>query len=220
MSDKREEIIKVTRQMLKENLVSGTWGNASARGKGASMWITPSGLGYESLNEDNLVLLDLDGKVLAGSLRPSTEWRLHAAIYKARADCNAVVHTHSVYATAFAVAGLPIPPVVEDFAQVVGGEVAVAEYALPGTTELAENAVRSLGQKNAVLLAHHGTVGVAKDPAEALKVCLIVEKTAKIVLLAKLLGPVEEISKEDIERMRSFYQYQYGPGSCLKGEEK
>jgi L-fuculose-phosphate aldolase len=217
MSDQRTVILETVRQMCSEHLVLGTWGNVSARAK-EGIWITPSGLSYEGLGIEDLVLIDDAGKFVRGKWRPSSEWRLHTAIYQARPDCMAVIHTHSVYATAFAVARNPIPPVVEDCAQVVGGAVDIAEYALPGSDLLAKNAVRALGLKSAVLLANHGPVAAAANLNEALKVCQIIEKTAQAVLLAKSLGQVFELSEADVLYLRQQYTKSYGPS--LIGEEE
>lgn len=181
------------------------------------MWITPSGLPYENMTTADLVRMDFSGNVLDGNRKPSSEWRLHAALYLARPDCGAVVHTHSVYATAFAVARRPVLPVVEDMAQVVGGSVEVAEYSLPGTAELAQNAVSALADRGAVLLASHGLVGVAADLPEALQVCRLVEKAAQVLLLAHQLGPVQTLSPEDVACMRRFYLEAYGQGLPGKG---
>lgn len=212
--DLKNEIIEITQKMCRDNLVLGTWGNVSARAGMDSMWITPSGMNYAELGPDDLVLLSFDGKTLEGHWKPSSEWRLHAAMYRARNDVNGIVHTHSVYATAYAIARVPIPPVVEDFAQVVGGHVGVADYACLGTEELAENAVLALGDRSAVLLASHGVVGVAGCLAEAFKVCSVVEKTAQATLMARLLGPVHELHEDDVRGMRSAYLTSYGPESC------
>jgi L-fuculose-phosphate aldolase len=208
--DCHKEILSTIGDMCRDHLVLGTWGNVSVR-EGQGMVITPSGMGYDKLSAADLVEMALDGSSCTGRWKPSSEWRLHAAIYRARPDVGAVVHTHSVYATAFAVARVPVPAVVEDLVQVAGGAVQVAEYTLPGTDELARNAVRALGDKNAVLLASHGLVGAAASCNEALKICQIVEKTAQAALFARLLGPVHELSDEDIRTMRSFYLTSYGP---------
>lgn len=211
MANLREEMLAVIGQMCRDNLVLGTWGNVSVKDGENSMLITPSGMGYDVLGPDDLVRMNLTGKTAAAKWKPSSEWRLHAALYLGRSDIGAIVHTHSVYATAFAVARVSIPAVVEDLVQVVGGAVDVATYTLPGTDELAKNALQALGNKSAVLLASHGLVGAAGSLAEALKVCQIVEKTAQAALLARLLGPVHELSDEDIWAMRSFYLTSYGP---------
>lgn len=217
MSDLRHELLNTVQKMCGERLVLGTWGNVSAR-EDDFFWITPSGMDYSLLTTDDLVRVDLASGKDEGRWKPSSEWRLHAAIYRQRPDCKAIVHTHSVYATAFAVARTPIPPVVEELAQVVGGSVEVAEYALAGTWQLAENAVRALGGKTAVLLANHGLVGAAATLTEALKVCEIVEKAAQVALLACLLGPATSLSAGDVNRLRSFYLTSYGPKK--DGEEE
>ena len=210
MSEIKRELIKTVQQMCDAGLVLGTWGNISAR-KDDFFWITPSGMDYQLLTCQDLVKVDLASGKDEGRWRPSSEWRLHAAIYKKRPDCKAIVHTHSVYATAFASARAAVPPIVEEMAQVVGGSVEVAEYALAGSWQLAENAARALGSKTAVLLANHGLVGVGKNLSEALKVCQIVEKTAQIALLSRVLGPVYTLSADDIRKLRDFYLTAYGP---------
>lgn len=219
MTSIKKEIIDTLQAMCQEQMVPGTWGNVSAR-SGEGIWITPSALSYDRMTEDDLVLLSPAGEVLGGRWKPSSEWRLHAEIYKARPDCHAVIHTHSVYATAFAVARRPILPVVEDCAQVVGGEVAVAEYALPGSVVLAKNAVAALGTKSAVLLANHGPVAAAGSLAEALKICRIVEKTAQVLVMAQSIGQVYELSDSDVKCLREQYTCSYSPKPLTWGEKK
>lgn len=206
----REEMLATIQEMCRDNLVLGTWGNVSVRDGDDHFLITPSGMEYSQLTADDLVRMDVGGNA-DGRWKPSSEWRLHAALFRGRKDIGAIVHTHSVHATAFAVARMSIPAVVEDLVQVAGGSVDVAAYTMPGTEELAQNALQALGSKSAVLLANHGLVGVAPTLPEALKVCQIVEKTAQAALLARLLGPVHELSQEDICAMRSFYLTSYGP---------
>jgi L-fuculose-phosphate aldolase len=209
------QIIKTVREISRDKLVLGTWGNVSAR-EGKGFWITPSGMPYDQMTECDLVYINpADGK-FTGCWKPSSEWRLHAEIYRRRPDCSAIVHTHSIYATAFAVARTAVLPVTEDIAQVTGGRVEVADYALSGTQELAVNAAKALGNRNAVLLAGHGLVGTAADLQEALKVCQIVEKTAQVMLLARLLGEIHVLEEEDVRRLRHFYLTEYGPG---RGED-
>ncbi|HAA37701.1 MAG TPA: class II aldolase [Firmicutes bacterium] len=217
MRDCRAEILQTVQSLCQEHLVLGTWGNVSTR-EDDFFWITPSGMPYDCLQAEDLIKVELTTGKAYGPWKPSTEWRLHAAIYAGRPDCAAVVHTHSIYATAFAVANQPIPPVVEDLVQIVGGGVAVAAYALPGSEALAQRTLEALGEKNAVLLANHGLVGIGKSLSEALTVCRIVEKAAQVTLHAKTLGPIREISQDEIEIMREFYLTAYGPG--LKREER
>lgn len=207
----RQEVVAKGKELLDCHLTVGTWGNISCRVPGEnSIAITPSGMGYETLVPEDIVILDLKGNIAGGARKPSIEVPLHMAIYSAREDVQAVIHTHSAYASAMAVARKEIPGAVEDLVQIVGGNVRVNEYALPGTEELGINTVKALAGRNAVLLANHGVLGVGRDLNEALKVCQVVEKSAQIVLLAQLIGGAVELSQEDIDGMRSFYLHGYG----------
>lgn len=208
--DIREEIIYFGKKMVKEGLVASTWGNISARVGSNQIYITPSGMEYENLSLDDITLIDLNGNVLEGKRKPSSELHLHCEIYKARADVQGIVHTHSQFASAYAVLHKPIPPLIEDMAQVVGGKVCVAQYALPGTIQLAKNSVKALGNKGAVLLANHGVVGVGFNLQEAYKACLLVEKTAHIGLAASSIGVPFTLSDEDVDWMRKGYLTTYG----------
>lgn len=210
----KEKVYKTGLRMAASGLVTGTWGNLSARVPRENLVvITPSGLPYAGLQAADMVVMDLDGRVVEGERRPSTEYRLHLAVYRARGDVHAVMHTHSVFASALAVARRPIPPILEDLAQVVGGEVAVARYARAGTDELAAAAVEALGRRGAVLLANHGVVGVGRDLEEALMVCQIVEKSAKVFVWADMVGQPAVLSAEEVTALRDCYLNDYGqPG--------
>lgn len=197
--------------MASSGLVAGTWGNVSCRIAGRPwMAVTPSGMDYPQLKVTDIVLMDFDGQTVEGDRRPSTESTLHAAIYRARPEVGAVVHTHSQYATAFAVARQPIPAVTEELAQVVGGAVQVARYETCGTSELADAAVEALGSSDAVLLANHGVVGTGKNLEEAYRNCIIVEKTAQIAVLARSLGGYTELDAQQVEEMRRIFLTKYG----------
>jgi L-fuculose-phosphate aldolase len=206
-----KKVVEKGIEMLAINLTVGTWGNISCRVPGKDyVAITPSGMSYDALVPEDIVILDLRGNNICGTRKPSIELPLHLAIYNAREDVQAIVHTHSSYATAMAVAHKEIPGAIEDMVQIVGGNVGVSEYALPGTEQLGTNTVKALDGRNAVLLANHGMVGVGRNLDEAFRVCQVVEKSAQIVLFARLMGGVVELSAEDIEGMRNFYIYDYG----------
>lgn len=205
-----EEVVKTGRSLLEKGLVTGTWGNVSARLPGSGLVaITPSGRDYRLMTADDITVIDLQGAKVAGALNPSSEWPLHAAIYARRPDVGAVVHTHSVFASACAVARRAIPPVIEDLVQLVGGSIDVADYTLPGTMQLADNAVRALADKQAVLLANHGMVGCGQTLREAILVCELVEKAAQIYIYATQLGGAHILSDEDVAVMRGFYLEHY-----------
>lgn len=205
------KIIDIGRKIAQSGLVAGTWGNISAWDTSRNgYWITPSGMDYFSLQEEDLVLLDIDNNVLEGWLKPSSELLMHIEIYRRRPDVKGIVHTHSVFATAHAVSHVPLPGIVEDMVMIVGGPVEVAEYRLPGTLELALEAVETLQNSSAVMLANHGLVGVGSSIEEAFKVCQVVEKSAQIHIMSRLLGSPVVLGKEDIDMMRHTYLNSYG----------
>ncbi len=210
----RKALLTVGKNLITSGLVVGTWGNISAwDSQHEGFWITPSGMNYLTLTEKDLVLVNRQGKVIEGFRKPSSESLMHLAIYNKRSDVLGIVHTHSVYATAHAVARVAIPSIVEDLAQIVGGDVEVATYHLTGTQELADVASVALTDKNAVLLANHGVVGVGRDLEEALKACQVVEKAAQIHALSRLLGTPMPLSSEDVDLMRHGYLETYGQRS-------
>ena len=207
----RINVVKKGIEMLAANLTIGTWGNISCRVPGEKyIAITPTGMSYDRLEPEDIVVLDLSGNNISGARKPSIEVPLHLAVYNAREDVQAIIHTHSAYATAMAAARKEIPGAVEDLVQIVGGNVRVNEYALPGTEQLGINTVKAMEGRNAVLLANHGMLGAGRDLDEAFRVCQIVEKGAQITLLAQLMGGVVELSQDDIEGMRNFYLHGYG----------
>lgn len=207
----RKKVIEKGKEILATNLTVGTWGNISCRISGENcIAITPTGMNYDDLVPEDIVIMDLEGNIINGIRKPSIEVPLHLFIYKAREDAKAIVHTHSAYATAMAVARKEIPGAIEDLVQIAGGNVRVNEYALPGTEQLGINTVKALEGRNAVLLANHGMLGVGRDLDEAFKICQVVEKSAQIVLLAQMMGGAIELSQGDIDGMRNFYLQGYG----------
>ncbi|MCO1602872.1 class II aldolase/adducin family protein [Desulfosporosinus nitroreducens] len=207
----RKKVIEKGIEILATNLTVGTWGNISCRISGENyIAITPTGMNYDDLVPEDIVVMDLEGNIVNGIRKPSIEVPLHISIYKAREDVKAIVHTHSAYATAMAVARKEIPGAIEDLVQIAGGNVRVNEYALPGTEQLGINTVKALEGRNAVLLANHGMLGVGRDLDEAFKICQVVEKSAQIVLLAQMMGGAIELSQGDIDGMRNFYLQGYG----------
>jgi L-fuculose-phosphate aldolase len=206
----KEQIAKMGQKIIAAGLVFGTWGNISVRvAKEELVVITPSGIDYGNIQARDMVVVDYAGQVVEGERRPSNETQMHLAIYRARNDVGAVMHTHSVFASAMAVAQTAIPPIMEDMAQLIGGGVPVARYARAATAELAANAVEALGELNAVLLANHGVVGVGRDLNEAFDVCQVVERSAQVYAWAGLNGRPAELPARDIEALRSAYLTTY-----------
>lgn len=206
----RNTIIKTGIELLDKGLITGTWGNISACcSQSQLVAITPSGRDYRTLCPEDIVIVDYAGKTRLGCRIPSSELPLHLAIYKARPDIKAVVHTHSIFASACSVARKPILPIIEDLIQVNGGTVEIADYALPGTEQLAQNAITALGAKSAVLLANHGVIGCGQTLGEASLVCELVEKAAQIYIYANQLGGASVLSNSDVTAMHGFYQQHY-----------
>ena len=185
-------------------LVVGTSGNVSVRVDANSderelMAITPSGIEYDILNTEDILVADMDIEPVEGDGVPSSEAMLHAEIYRHRRDVGAVMHTHSAFATAVAVAGLDIPPIIDEMVLTVGGEVKVAEYAFPSSEALAANVREALGGRNAALIRNHGVVGVGADLRVALKVCELVEHAAQVMVYARMLGGTTSLPSDVIE---------------------
>jgi L-fuculose-phosphate aldolase len=180
----RSAVVDAAREMLRLGLVSGTSGNASAR-DGDEVLITPAGPAYEQMTEDDLVAIGMDGEAAEGQREPSSERRVHLAIYAARSDVRAVVHTHSVHATAWSFLGEPLDTGTEELEAAAGGEVLTARFAPTGTDEIAAAAVDALGDRCAVLLARHGAVAVGETPAAALDACVALERQAQIAWLLR-----------------------------------
>lgn len=207
----RKEIIDAGNQMVNTALVIGTWGNISVRIPDEDLIaITPSGVDYDKLISENIPIIDFEGNLIDGNMKPSIELPMHLEIYKKRPDIGAIVHTHSTYCTAMAIARKPIPASCEDLIQIVGGNVRVSEYRLPGTDDLGKVAVEALDERNAVLLANHGLLAAGKNLKETIKIAFICEKSAHATLLAANIGGAIELSKEECDIMRDFYLNKYG----------
>ncbi len=203
------DIVEAGHKLINSKMTVGSWGNISLRVDEHYIAITPSGRSYESLTEQDISLVDLKGIQLAGVGVPSSELPMHLEIYKNVPPAQAIVHTHSIYATALACNRVGIPALVEDMVQIVGGAVACSEYALPGTRELGGNVVKSLDNKKAVLIANHGVVAWGATVDEALLVAEVVEKAANIYCIAKSIGNPCILSDDDVKLMHTFYESHY-----------
>lgn len=206
----KEILLATAKEMLRKGLVEGTAGNLSARLPDGNVVLTPSSLDYEAMTLDDLVVCNLEGEVLEGERAPTTEKALHLACLRRYDDIGAVIHSHALYCSMFAVTRQPIPCVVEEFEIYVGGEVPVAEYRLTGSDELAEEVSRHVGDRGAVLMANHGLLTVGRDPRDAMKVAVLVERTARIVWGARLLGDLAPLPGDTRERFAPIYRLMRG----------
>lgn len=207
--EEKKTVLEASRMMLDKGLVVGTAGNISVRlasGGGQQLLaITPSSRSYDSLKIDDIQILDFEARRVEGELTPSMETGLHIGIYLSRDDINAVIHTHSVFASAVSVTGMDIPPILDDQVAFLGGAIKLAGYARTGSSEQTANVLTALGDRNAVLLQNHGAVGTGISISNAFTACEIVEKTARIYLLALNTGKVNELSREAIEAAKELY---------------
>lgn len=220
MERAKRELVNAAYTAYQEGLVFETWGNISCRPAENRIVITPSGIPYKKLRFFDLVVVNPSGKTLQGRWKPSTELLLHLAIYKKRKEIRAIVHTHSVYAAAFAVSREEIPVALEEQAQVVGGTIKVAKYAPPGSKELADNALAALGEENnAVLLANHGLISVGPDLSSALQRCRVIERNARVILWSKFLGHPYILKSEDVTALRKDFLLHYGQQGSAEQRE-
>jgi L-fuculose-phosphate aldolase len=188
VDDAHQAVLQTAKELLAKGLVEGTAGNVSARMADGNICITPSSVDYRAMALEDLVVIDPSGEVVSGEKPPSSEKLLHLACYEAFEEVGSVIHSHPVHATMFAVAHKPIPACIDEFTVYVGGEVAVTDYAVSGSSGVGQSAVECLGQRGAALLANHGMVAVGKSPADALHVTALVERTAEIIIGAMVLG--------------------------------
>ncbi|MFP3944819.1 MAG: class II aldolase/adducin family protein, partial [Alphaproteobacteria bacterium] len=199
MRGPRAGVVETAKAMSRSRLTAGTSGNVSVRTK-KGMLITPSGVPYEALKPKSIVAVSADGQA-RGALRPSSEWRFHLGIYAAHPEANAIVHTHSDYATALACTGRGIPAFHYMVAVAGGRDIPCAPYATFGTEELAENAVRVLEERRACLLANHGQIALGETPAAALKLAEEVEALARHYVFALSIGDVAVLDDAEMDRV-------------------
>lgn len=202
MDQLKIEVLNAAKRMYREALVSGSSGNVSAYDpQKRLMCITASGIDYECMTEQDIIVMRTDGTVLSGSGDPSSEWRMHALIYEKRSDIRSVVHTHSPYATGFAVLHKPIPLILIEMVPFLGGSIPLAEFALPGTAELGEKALAVLVDRSGCLLSNHGALAIGSDVADTYMRAVYLEDAAKIYFNACCCGSPMIIPDEIARQM-------------------
>lgn len=183
----RQELVEFSKKVYHRQFVTGVSGNLSIRVSEKTVLITPKAKCYETLQNEDIVAIDIDGNILEGTKQPSSEYKLHLEIYKARKDVNAIIHTHSVFACSLATMNMPLPVIVDEQETLLGGQINVTQYEPSGTEKLAKEAVKALEDKKALLLARHGAVSVGKDLKEAFIVCETLERLCQVYFLTCLL---------------------------------
>jgi L-fuculose-phosphate aldolase len=187
-TDVPSQVLAAAKEMCRKGLVEGTSGNVSGRMADHRVCLTPSSLSYEDMALDDLVICDMDGKVIEGIRGPTSEKDLHLACYRKYDEVGGVIHAHATYASMFACARQPIPAAIEEFVVYIGGDVPVCDYKVTGSKELGEEVASRLHDRSAVLVASHGIVAIGANPAKALHAAACVERSAQIVWGARQLG--------------------------------
>lgn len=211
MMDLKNKVIDIALKMSRSGMAPATWGNVSAIDKDTGyIFITPSGMEYDKLHPEDICVVNREGEIIEGKWKPSTETPLHLTFYKERPWIGGIVHTHSIFATAFACAGKPIPVIIATLASRVGGEVPVAKYMSSGTENFGKNALNVMGDKTAVLLSNHGVVAVGNDLDDAYTTAEIVENAAKIYTISNSIGTPLRIDNDEVKNIRLKYLTKYG----------
>lgn len=207
----KEELVALHLELPKNNLVVWTGGNVSTRDAETGLVvIKASGIRYEDMRPEHMVVVDLDGKIVEGECKPSSDVHSHLYIYRHRPDVGGVVHTHSVYATAFAAVNKPIPVVLTAIADEFGGPIPCGGFALIGDDAIGKVVLECIGSSPAILLKNHGVFSIGKNATAAVKAAVMTEDNAKAVWLALQIGMPDEISREDVEKLHHRYTTVYG----------
>lgn len=212
----KKNVAELHAELVRYQLVAWTAGNVSGRIPGADLFvIKPSGVSYDALTPESMVVCDLDGALVEGEYSPSSDTAAHAYVYRHRPDVGGVVHTHSTYATAWAARGEPIPCVLTAMADEFGGEIPIGPFALIGDDSIGQGIVTTLDahRSPAVLMQNHGVFTIGTDARAAVKAAVMCEDVARTVHIARQLGEPLPIKAEDIDRLYDRYQNVYGQRS-------
>jgi len=211
LEKQKEELVQLHLELPKNNLVVWTGGNVSARDPETGLVvIKASGIRYAEMLPQHMVVVDMNGKLVEGDYKPSSDVYSHLYIYTHRQDVGGVVHTHSAYATAFAAVNKPIPVVLTAIADEFGGPIPCGGFALIGDDAIGKVVVESIGKSPAVLLKNHGVFTIGKDARAAVKAAVMTEDNARTVWLALQIGTPDEIPPEDVEKLHHRYLNNYG----------
>lgn len=214
MLDKLRQLVCEMNLMLpKAGLVTWTSGNVSGRDRASNLVaIKPSGVRYEHLTPEDIVIVDLEGNVVEGRLKPSVDTATHLYVYRQRPDVGGMVHTHSPYATAFAAVGKTITPCLTAICDEFGGEIPLGAYAPIGGEEIGREIVRSIGASSAILMRNHGVFTIGKDAEAATKAAVMVEDAACTLWLAMQIGEPQPLPPDQVAALHRRYSEKYGQG--------
>ncbi|MBN2626620.1 MAG: class II aldolase/adducin family protein [Spirochaetales bacterium] len=204
----RELLVKSGLRLVEAGLTSGTWGNLSLRLSEEKMLVTPSGKEYVKIRPEDLTLVDIYTEEWSGP-KPSSEFKLHTAVYRERREIGAVIHNHSPNASVVAAARREVPPVLDDLAQLIGPTVRVADYALPSTKAIVKKTMKALKGRNGALMANHGAICLGRDMEEAFTCCEVLDKGCKAFVEAEFLGGAKFINRFEAALMHQIYLKKY-----------
>ena len=210
MMQEKEQVVRYGKKLIDRRLTTGSGGNISVCNREKNLVaISPSGLDYYETTPEDIVILDMDGNLVEGKHRPSSEAGMHLAFYKNRADVSGIVHTHSKFATAIACMGWELPAV-HYLIGMAGHRVKCTGYATYGSDELAKKALETIGDSNAVLLANHGLIALGEDVDRAFSTAEHLEFVSEVYYLTKTLGTPNILSDEDMDEvMKKFGTFRY-----------
>lgn len=209
----REQVLDKAKQMVVDGLAFGAGGNISAFDREAGLVaITPSAIDYKHMRIEDIVIIDVHGKIVEGAWKPTSETPMHTIYYREREHVNAVVHSHAPYASVFAVINEPIPMVVTEAALCIGEPVKVAPYRRPGTEELARIVLETMGEGVSVLLESHGMLAVGPDLREAYETTIATEMSARLTILARTMGAKPTLlDLDEVATLRQLHLLHYHP---------
>jgi L-ribulose-5-phosphate 4-epimerase len=210
----REQVCAMNLELPKCGLITWTSGNVSGRDpESGHVVIKPSGVRYEHLTPDKMVVVALDGRVVEGPLRPSVDTATHLYVYNHRPDVGGMVHTHSPYATSFAALGESIPVYLTAMGDEFGGDIPIGAYCQIGGEQIGQEIVRSIGSSPAILIKSHGVFTIGRDAEAAVKAAVMTEDIARTTHLILLRGKPEPLPADEVARLRQVYLSNYGQRS-------
>jgi L-ribulose-5-phosphate 4-epimerase len=211
LDELRKIVWKANLALPKNRLVTATSGNVSGRDKKTGLVvIKPSGYEFEDLKSEHLLVLDIEGKIIEGDLLPSVDTATHLYVYRHRSNINSIIHTHSPYATSFAVLGQTIPICLTTLAMEFGTPIPVSDFAIIGGEDIGKEIVNKIGLCPAILMRNHGVFTIGPTVQAALKAAIMLEEAAQTVHYAMLRGKVKELPEDIITESFKFYKEKYG----------
>jgi L-fuculose-phosphate aldolase len=210
----REDVVLYSHRMQQEHLTYWTGGNISRRVEGEPhlFAVTPTNTPYDILTPEDITIATIDGEVVDGRKKPTSEFPLHTLMYARRPEVGSIVHTHSVGAMTMAVLGLTLPPILTGWVEACGGAIATAPYARPGTAELADAVAEALAERGACFLRHHGLLAIGSDLPHAYQAASVTEGAAQVYLAARPFGPVPELPEAEVRWIAEAWRVQWRAG--------